>query len=266
MERFPYAEHLNVEEVDYELLIRSELDEKVAVLDLVGKQRRLRMLFKSDGKNMRNYPSPYTITDEYDHIRGRVGDLVKAFEKNGPEPRYASRLLHYYYRAKRCLAEGENEVKLKRGLVRQVEDCMKQYKVGPPASPIIEKINDMLNVADTGRLGAQGQSEECNERKTPGGDTLKTTGAIPKVPKPVPTPSPKPTPWPMPTPMPMPTPTPKPAPIPLIPDAERSIHTEVQHRMEHLERMLESVTALLAKREQQEQPPAKKETAGHSRP
>lgn len=95
MEKYPYPEYLNQEEVNYELLIRGQLDEAVAALDLANKQRHLRALIRDDIENRKNYPSPYNIMDEHLHIEGRVVDLVKAIKRHGLERRYISRLLHY---------------------------------------------------------------------------------------------------------------------------------------------------------------------------
>ncbi|XP_062701495.1 uncharacterized protein LOC134285198 [Aedes albopictus] len=216
MDKFPYAEHLNLEEVDYELLIRGVLDEKIAALDLPSKQRYLRTLFKADLKNLQNYPSPYSISEEYDHINGRITDLVSALERCGLEQRFVSRLLHYYYRAKRCLADQEGEALLKRNLVRRIGECMKGYKIGPPASEYVEKINDVLNEADGSRSGQTGQF--------PNSSTPKATGTVPKVAGM----------------------TPKDQ----VPnDTTGGLEKDVHARMNHMERMIESVTKMLTERE-----------------
>lgn len=241
MDKLPYAEHLNQEEVDYELLIRGELGEEIGEVDLASKQRHLRTLFKSDSKNMKNYPSPYNIMEEYDYIDGRLTDLVKAL-KRGFEQRYVSRLLHYYYRAKRCLSENPEENKLKRDLIRRIGECMKEYKVGPPASPTVQQINSMLNEADRVDLAQALPTETVKspfgrvaEKKqttsTPEG-TPKYTGTTPKIQGGD------------------------------FGNAALSKSAEVenadedrkvmQQKIDHLERMLESVTKLLLERESHE--------------
>lgn len=166
MDRFPYAEHLSTEEVDYELLIRGQLEGRVCELDLTGKQRLLRTLFKADAKNGQNYRAPFNISEEFSHISGRVGDLSKSIIRLGVEPRFESRLYHYWYRAKRCQTVSEDQKRMRRELVRRIEDCMRENRVGPPTADFKDRINEMLNSESA--KGVTGRS--------PGAET----GAIPK--------------------------------------------------------------------------------------
>lgn len=242
MEKLPYAEHLNQEEVDYELLIRGELGEENSNLDLASKQRHLRALFKSDVKNMKNYPSPYNITEEYDYVDGRVSDLMNAL-KRGVEQRYISRLLHYYYRAKRCLSEQPEENKLKRNLIRRIEGCMKEFKIEPPVSPVDQQMNSRSNEADKVDLAqalpiAMGKTSfeqmVVNQDQPIGTpqDTSKYTGTTPKAQGF----------------------TPGDAHLNKFANIEKvgEDQNAMQQKIDHLERMLQSVTKLLLERESQD--------------
>ncbi|XP_062556949.1 uncharacterized protein LOC134221780 [Armigeres subalbatus] len=111
---FPRAEDLNSEEIDYELAIRQQ-PEEVFKLDLSGRQRTLRRLFKEDQKDGRNYRSPYSISEEAAHVEGRIENLTKALEKR-VEIKLESRVIHYWYRVKRAVARNDEEKKLRRDL------------------------------------------------------------------------------------------------------------------------------------------------------
>ncbi|XP_058446835.1 uncharacterized protein LOC131427553 [Malaya genurostris] len=182
MDRFPYAEHLNSEEVDYELLIRGQLEASNCELDLAGKQRLLRTLFKADIKNSQNYRSPFNISAEFSHISGWVADLSRSLMRIGVEPRFESRMLHYWYRAKRCQTVTEDQKKMRRELVRRIEECMRTHKIGPPTFTIKQLINDKLQT--TNAMSSQGQSDKRHDfdRSLPqqGTKSAKETGTRPK--------------------------------------------------------------------------------------
>lgn len=145
---FPRAEDLNQEEIDYELAIRDQ-SAKVFELDLAGKQRHLRWLFKDDQKEGRNYRSKLNILDEASHIEGRIENLEKALERK-VEPKFESRVLHYWYRTKRCTASNDEEKKIRRELSRRIEKIMQDYQFGPPLSPYKEHINNIIHGAEDG--------------------------------------------------------------------------------------------------------------------
>lgn len=216
MDRFPYAEHLNSEEVDYELFIRGNLNGEVNELDLAGKQRLLRTLFKTDLKEGRNYRSPCNISDEFDHISGRLADLARSLRSIGIEPRFESRLLHYWYRAKRCRAETEDQKKMRRELVRRIEDCMKENKISMPSTLVKERINDVLNNTEL----AEGGSLQGKQIHVEGGKNTdnipKDTGAIPK----------------------------RPEGLTSTPQVKEN--TEMETKMNHMERMLSSLMLMVA--------------------
>ncbi|XP_058458784.1 uncharacterized protein LOC131435180 [Malaya genurostris] len=186
---FPHAEDLNQEEVDYELMIRNQ-PEEIYSLDLQGKQRRLRNLFRADQTEGRNYRSPINIKDEVNHIEGRITSLEKALSRK-VEPKLESRVLHYWYRVKRSIARNDEEKKMRRDLNRKIEKVMKDFQFGPPMSPFKKQINDCIQIAE-GAVGTQGQ--EVTFCFPPGATPSKTQstatqpipdkgkGAIPKQP------------------------------------------------------------------------------------
>lgn len=139
---FPHAEDLNEEEIDFELRVRSQ-PEEVFKLDLTAKQRHLRNLLKNDQKEGRTYVSPHNIMDEVHHVNSRLMNLERALEKK-VDPKYESRVLHYWYRIKWSQAEGEEQKGLKRDLVKKIERLMSCYQFGPPQSPIISQINSII--------------------------------------------------------------------------------------------------------------------------
>ncbi|XP_055621960.1 uncharacterized protein LOC129765578 [Toxorhynchites rutilus septentrionalis] len=189
MDKFPSAEYLTMDEVDYELSIREKLDENTIGLDLSEKQRCLRKLFKADAKIGRNYRSNLSIRDEYPVVGKKFDEVKKALWRYGMDTRWESVLLHCYYRAKRCSAENESEKIQKRDLVRSIGELMRQYKVGPPASPVLDRINYMINEAEQAKALSPPRTENeqhhlpLPELTTPVGANnlpIKNTGAIPK--------------------------------------------------------------------------------------
>lgn len=74
--KFPRADHLTNEEVDYELIIRGKRDETID--DLNVKHRLLRNLFFEDVRENRTYNSRYTMDQEYDYIASKLDILNKS--------------------------------------------------------------------------------------------------------------------------------------------------------------------------------------------
>lgn len=181
----PRAEDLNQEEIDYELLIRNQ-EQDVFALDLAGKQRHLRSLFKEDLKEGRSYQSPLSITAEIEHIQGRIDTLEKALEKK-VELKYESRVLHYWYRAKWSKAFGEEEKRMRRELCQRIEAIMKHYQFGPPQNPIVGQINTILSGTEGAVGGHRSRSETSDQgseknKASPTADNEKHTGTKPKEP------------------------------------------------------------------------------------
>lgn len=163
---FPRAEDLNQEEIEYEFLIRNQ-PEEIYSLDLVGKQRHLRSLFKNDSKERVSYRSPLSIMEEAQHIQGRIENLEKALEKK-VEAKYESRVLHYWYRVKWSKANGEEEKRIRRELSQRIESIMKRFQFGPPQSPVIGQINNILTGSEGavgGHLALSPRSEQGNTRE-----------------------------------------------------------------------------------------------------
>lgn len=139
---FPRAEDLTSEEIDYEFIIRQQ-PEHVFKLELSGKQRHLRSLFKEDQKEARNYRSPFSISEEAPHIEGRIENLERALDKK-VESKYESRVIHYWYRVKRSVARNDEEKKMRRELTRKIEAVMQNYQFGPSLSPYKFRINKII--------------------------------------------------------------------------------------------------------------------------
>ncbi|XP_055522976.1 uncharacterized protein LOC129717160 [Wyeomyia smithii] len=119
--RFPHADHLTNEEVDYELLIRGKRN--VMATEPEAKYRLLRNLFHDDIREKRDYPSPYTIEQEFDYIAGKVYDLEKKLGR-GVDDRVMSRLIHYAMRAARSQAPDARSEKMRRELCGSIREVL----------------------------------------------------------------------------------------------------------------------------------------------
>lgn len=160
---FPRAEDLTHEEIDYEFVIRQQ-PEEVFKLELSGKQRHLRSLFKDDQKEGRNYRSQFSIMDEAAHIEGRISNLEKALEKR-VEAKFESRVIHYWYRTKRSVATNDEEKKIRRELVRKIENVMRNFQFGPPMSPYKNQINNIIQ-GEEGAVGGVVEDPSRVEQNT----------------------------------------------------------------------------------------------------
>ena len=147
MNRFPFAEHLELEEVDYELIIRNQLNDETEQWNLMDKQKYLRKLFRSDEKHCRNHKSKFNILEECSTVELNIANLMKVIEKSGVVPKSESRLIHYYYRTKRSGATNDDEKKIRRNLINRIMELMKKYEIGSVSSPIRGQINSILNEA-----------------------------------------------------------------------------------------------------------------------
>ncbi|XP_055623105.1 uncharacterized protein LOC129766557 [Toxorhynchites rutilus septentrionalis] len=140
---FPCTEHLSLEETDYELRIRNQLGENIVGLDLLGKQRRLRKLFKSDAKSGRKYSSSINIRDELNVLEKNVAAIGREVKQKGFESNHKSKLLHYLYRTERCTVNDEGEQLLKDGVLRCLGKMIKEYDADKLSD---EAKNDCTNV------------------------------------------------------------------------------------------------------------------------
>lgn len=148
---FPRAEDLTLEEINYEFVIRHQ-PEEVFKLELSGKQRHLRQLFKEDQKEGRNHRSPYSISEEASHIEGRIENLAKALEKR-VETKFESRVIHYWYRVKRAIARNDEEMRMRRDLICKIERIMQDFQFGPSLSPYKTQSNTVVQVSEEGAAG-----------------------------------------------------------------------------------------------------------------
>ena len=115
--RFPYAGHLTMDEIDYELKLRNYTEDLGKELNF--KQRLLRRLFDEDENEKRDYRTSLSIDQEFELVAERVntirGCLAKEFDI-----RLLSRLKHYYLRVQRCTAGDEEAKKMKELLLGNI--------------------------------------------------------------------------------------------------------------------------------------------------
>lgn len=173
---YPYADHLTVEEVDYELELRNYDVGK----DLSSKLRLLRRLFKEDQQERRRYKPLCPFEEEIDLIKNQVNRLLKGLQEK-PDVKLVSRLRHYYHRVLRAEAETEQGASWRQELLETILDT-------------IEKSKNLQTVETTGNeekqeaaLGGQILSDSepektlkitQNKRDI---DNSKVTGTIPKL-------------------------------------------------------------------------------------
>lgn len=148
--KFPFANHLLDDEVDYELRLRNYIEELRG--DMEVKQRLLRRVFYKDAKENREYRSPYTIEQEFDFVFARVSSIRTGLAK-GYDDRLISRLRHYFLRVERSIASDEAAETMKSSLLGNIRDLL---EVNNALGPMVREL-DPLEVTD---------SEETNEEDT----------------------------------------------------------------------------------------------------
>lgn len=150
--KFPYAEHLLEEEVNYELKLRNYVEDLKK--DLPNKQRLLRRLFHKDAKEKRDYRSPYSIEEEYESVSSRVNGIRTDLTK-GSDASLISRLKHYYLRIKRSNTKDDESVKMKEKLLGNISDLL-----------IVENALAPLLPSDTEKLDSNEESEVEESQNT----------------------------------------------------------------------------------------------------
>ncbi|XP_055585110.1 uncharacterized protein LOC129737961 [Uranotaenia lowii] len=173
MDRFPCAEHLNLEEVDYELAIRDRLGDVARKLELPSKQRILRTIFREDLSQRRNYQASDSVSDYFCHIGEQLSSIERSIQRKKMDAKSESRLLHYWYRSKRLQATSEDQKKMRRDLVRRIESVMSANRVVLPATPVKEQIRDLL----TQNAGPSGNTSMTQSQT---GSLRNSLGAIQK--------------------------------------------------------------------------------------
>ncbi|XP_055604558.1 uncharacterized protein LOC129752806 [Uranotaenia lowii] len=143
--RFPHANHLTNEEVQYELMLRGKVKETGD--DLKSQQRLLRLLFKQDVQEGREYKSPFTFEQELEIVQNRVYPLLDSLRKKA-DGRVASRLWHYYHRLNRT-SPGDEAGSVRR---RELLDEMELVLLGPTGQTSSTML-DMLEAGDTETAG-----------------------------------------------------------------------------------------------------------------
>ena len=167
MDRFPYAEYLDDDEVNYELSLRGKLNQETSNLSLDAKQRILRTLFKDDAKEFRNYRSSEKVTECFGLILGKITDISGKLGRNRADTKQVSRLLHCWYRSKRCLAENDDQKQMRRELVRQSEQCISANRIVLPATPFKDRINDILTSDSVPEPGSRSVLQQDPVPETP---------------------------------------------------------------------------------------------------
>ncbi|XP_053698701.1 uncharacterized protein LOC128745649 [Sabethes cyaneus] len=186
--RFPHADHLTNEEVDYELLIRGKTGELTSEPE--AKYRLLRNLFHEDIREKRDYPSPYTVEQEFDYIAGKVDDLSRRLER-GSDERVVSRLKHYAMRIARCQAADTNSEKMKRELNEFVREMLSrsngkktsdERQGRTRAMDARRNFSDDLGNGDDGAVGGQVE-DGLQPANSDSARRDSSQGAVPKQPK-----------------------------------------------------------------------------------
>ena len=168
--KFPYANHLTNEEVDYELVLRNQLEERQK--DMPIKLRLLRRLFQEDKKTGREYRAPYQFETEVDLITNRI-DQIECLLHDGAHANLLSRLRHYYLRVQRNVAANEGGEKTRQRLLNRIEELLlKTYSKLPPS-----ETEDESTAADL--LRKEGGDSLAGTGKTGGALGNVSLGAIP---------------------------------------------------------------------------------------
>lgn len=119
--KFPYADHLTTEEINYELKLRNYSEE--IEKDVQTKLRLLRRLFQTDQKEGREYRPPVKFEQEYDIITSRVQQIQMELEK-GDDPKLVSQLRHYFLRVKRGETSSEDMEEKRKELRRAIKELL----------------------------------------------------------------------------------------------------------------------------------------------
>lgn len=121
--KYPYADHLTNEEVDYELVLRNQLEERHK--DMPSKLRLLRRLIQEDKKEGKQYLSPYQFEAEIDLIRSRI-DQIELLLQDGAQPKLVSRLRHYYLRVQRSSPANGSSQGVRIELMDRIDDLLQR--------------------------------------------------------------------------------------------------------------------------------------------
>ena len=123
--KFPRADHLTNEEVDYELMIRGKAEDINS--DAETKNRLLRRLFADDVKENREYPSRFTIDQEYDRVSSIVDELRRKLNKGKDTDSCLSRLKHYALRVARSMATDHDSERMRRELGSEIREVLNAF-------------------------------------------------------------------------------------------------------------------------------------------
>lgn len=151
--KYPLANHLLDDEVDYELKLRNYVEELGKDMEI--KQRLLRRVFYKDAKENREYRSPYTIEQEFDGVCSRVNSIRTGLAK-GYDDKLISRLKHYFLRVERSIAEDKKAQEMKSSLLQNIKDLLEVNKaLGPLVPPL-----DPLEITDSEGTNQEEEEDE----------------------------------------------------------------------------------------------------------
>lgn len=175
---YPYADHLTVEEVDYELSLRKQDDKK---MDLSAKLRLLRRLFKEDQQERNRYRPLCQFEKEANPIKHQVEILLKGLQEK-PDVKLVSRLRHYYHRVFRAEAATEEGIALRQDLLERILDAIEK---APKNIQILDDIGSGTDKQDEAVGGSDSNSKKANKNSLENTELVKPigSGAVPKDPK-----------------------------------------------------------------------------------
>ncbi|XP_058816579.1 uncharacterized protein LOC131679847 [Topomyia yanbarensis] len=181
--KFPRADHLTNEEVDYELIIRGKVEETKN--DSEAKYRLLRNLFYEDVRENRDYPSRFTIEQEFDRVSSII-DVLRGKLEKGPDERCISRLKHYALRVARSIAEDPGSEAMRKELIREIRSVLNRFsgKKGSEDSHSGEVVDNQQKSLESGNDDRKDEKhrDDGQEREDRSSDehSKRSLGAIPK--------------------------------------------------------------------------------------
>ncbi|XP_062557978.1 trichohyalin-like [Armigeres subalbatus] len=169
-----YADHLNGEEVEYELKLRGKQDELKN--DVEAKYRLLRYLFKDDEKEGRVYESPHTIDQEYDLVCSRLKELRSKLASKTNDKAVYSRLNHYWCRVHRIMTTDPESERMRKELLSDIRAELSKFEKGKEEDKRLDSFSLELRGNSDGNAykldrpeeGAQGSRKEVGGKKTSG--------------------------------------------------------------------------------------------------
>ncbi|XP_062539051.1 splicing regulatory glutamine/lysine-rich protein 1-like [Armigeres subalbatus] len=159
----PEAEHLLVEEVDFDLNLRGQVVDRRETLE--DKQRFLRRLLLEEKKSKTKRQGKHYFKDEVEVISEKVETISAGLSKRLDRV-LISRLRHYLIRAHTAIVQTEREEKVRKEICQQIEEVLKSFKLKVFMNS--EELNiekDQKNTETTGDEVGKVNTMEENTRK-----------------------------------------------------------------------------------------------------